>query len=115
MRARRAAGKHSPPADLLGIYHKAFRTERFPLPPSRSPTNLRHMLNSVRLDTNGLRITSSPAIATAFLCYKNKTKCRLLLNATKINAIDDRRPPRIELPSLQHLADRMARPAGARL
>ena len=104
------------PADLLDVYLRAFRSDNeFPTPNSRSPGKLRKMLNSVRLDTSGLRITGRPASATAFVHYKNKTKCRLLLNATKINAVNDRRPPRIKLPSLQLLAGRLARPGGRRL
>ena len=112
----RSTWKKCVPADLLDVYLRAFRSSSgFPTPNSRSPSKLRKMMNSARLDASGLRITGRPASATAFLRYKNKTKCRLLLNATKINAVDDRRPPRIKLPSLQLLADRLARPAGKRL
>ena len=111
----RSIWKKCVPADLLDVYLRAFRSSsEFPTPNSRSPSKLRKMLNSVRLDASG-RITGRPASATAFLRNKNKTKCRLLLNATKINAVDVRRPPRITLPSLQLLADRLARPAGKRL
>ena len=112
----RSIWKKCVPVDLLDVSLRAFRSSSdFPTPNSRSPSKLRKMMNSVRLDASGLRITGRPASATAFLRYKNKTKCRLLLNATKINAIDDRRPPQIKLPSLQLLADRLARPAGKRL
>ena len=112
----RSIWKKCVPPDLLDVYLRAFRSgSSFATPNSRSASKLRKMMNSVRLDANGLRITGRPASAPAFLRYKIRTKCCLLLNATKINAADDTRPPRIKLPSLQLLAERLAKPAGKRL
>ena len=46
------------------------------------------MLESVRVTTQGLRHTRARLSAGAYLKYKNRDKCRLLLNAIRLNASD---------------------------
>ena len=96
------------PDDLLDSYTRQFaRGAHFPSQHSHSPVLLRKMLQAVRVDASSFRTTTCAPTATAFLRYKNRTKCRLLLNAVNINAADRRRPPKIHLPSLRLLSGRL--------
>ena len=63
-----------------------------------------HMLESVMVDTRGMRHTKARISSSVFLRYKNAEKCRLLLNAVRINASDHRAPKAVRLPTLSHLA-----------
>ena len=59
------------------------------------------MLESLRVDTGGLHLTSAPPTARMFLTYKNKLKCRAILDARQVNSSDPRRPPKFRLPALE--------------
>ena len=54
---------------------------------------LSRMFGSVHDVTYGVKPTSAPVSATAFLRPKSAEKCRLLLNATAINDYDAPPPP----------------------
>ena len=60
---------------------------------------LSHMFELVHAVTCGAKPTSAPVSANAFVGPKFSEKCRLLLNATAINAYDGRPPPRVKLPA----------------
>ena len=62
------------------------------------------MLQSVRADTRRMRHTKARVSSSVFVRYKNAEKCRLLLNAVRINASDHRDPKAVRLPTLSHLA-----------
>ena len=62
------------------------------------------MLESVRVTTQGLRHTKGRQSAGAFLKYTNREKCRLLLNAVRSNASDQRRTQKTHLPTLHGIA-----------
>ena len=101
------------PNDLYDTYLRQFSASGgFPSSSSRSPKLPRHILQAVRRDASGFRMTQKAATATTFLRYKKKIKCRLLLNAVRINAADSRCPPRIHLPSLGTIAGRLGGPKG---
>ena len=98
------------PDNLLDVYLRRFSSDsEIPCPQSRSHGILILMLQVVRVNALGFRSTSRPPTGTTFLPYKNHTKCRLLLNATTINATDRRRPPRITLLSLCDFPDRFGK------
>ena len=101
------------PDNLLDVHLRHFSFDKeFPCSQSRSQEILGKMLQAVRVNASSFRSTSRPPTATAFLQYKNKTKCRLLLNARAINAADRRSPPWISLPSLRDFSDRLGKPGG---
>ena len=92
------------PRDLLGVYEKAQRDRRSETnsqctPRRRVPVD--SMLESVRVDTGGLHLTSAPPTARIFLTYKNKLKCRAILDARQVNSSDPRKPPKFRLPALE--------------
>ena len=51
-----------------------------------------------------MRHTKARVSSSVFLRYKNAEKCRLLLNAVRINARDHMAPKAVRLPTLSHLA-----------
>ena len=59
------------------------------------------MLESLRVDTWGLHLTSAPPTVNMFLTYKKKLKCRAILDARKVNSNDPRKPPKFRLPVLE--------------
>ena len=69
---------------------------------------LKAMMEAVRTIMRGAKHTTASPSTTAFLKPKNATKCRLLLNATAINAADKRAPRRFRLPGLEGLGREMA-------
>ena len=80
---------------------------------SSATAPLSHMFESVHAVTCGAKPTSAPVSASAFLRPKSSDKCRLLLNATAINAYDERPPPRVKLPALSAIMSRFQhRPPG---
>ena len=61
---------------------------QFSLTGKRNQFTLMHMLESVGVTSHGMRHTTAPTTASTFLGYKNAHKCRLLLNAMRMNASD---------------------------
>ena len=92
------------PRDLLKVYQKAQR-ERRSQTTDRASAGRRgpvdSMLESLRVDTGGLHLTSAPPTARMFLTYKNKLKCRAILDARQVNSSDPRRPPKFRPPALE--------------
>ena len=92
------------PRDLLKVYEKAQR-ERRSQATDRASTGRRgpvdSMLESLRVDTGGLHPTSAPPTARMFLTYRNKLKCRAILDARQVNSSESRRPPKFRLPALE--------------
>ena len=91
------------PRDLLQVYSAAQRErgEETTAPAKRGPVD--SMLKSLRVDTGGLHVTSAPPTARMFLTYKNKLKCRAILDARRVNARDPRKPPKFRLPALESI------------
>ena len=89
------------PHDFLRVYDRARRDreEETSPPTKRGPVD--SMLQSLRVDTGGLLLTSAPPTARMFLTYKNKLKCRAILDARKVSASDPRKPPKFRLPALE--------------
>ena len=89
------------PRDLLRVYSAAQRDrgEESTAPAKRGPVY--SMLESLQVDTGGLHLTSALPTARMFLTYKNKLKCRAILDARRVNASDPRKPPKFRLPALE--------------
>ena len=64
------------------------------------------MFASVHIVFCGVKPTWAPVSASAFLRPKSTEKCRLPLNATTINAYDERPPPSVKLPALSSIMSR---------
>ena len=80
---------------------------------SSATAPLSHMFESVHAVTCGAKPTSAPVSASAFLGPESSDKCRLLLNASAINAYDERPLPRVKLPALSAIMSRFQhRPPG---
>ena len=92
------------PRNLRKHYTKFTRAPQQPRFAPHSQTTVSRMLESVRVDTRGMRHTKARVSSSVFLRYKNAEKCRLLLNAVRINASDHRAPKAVRLPTLSHLA-----------
>ena len=58
------------------------------------------MFNSIHNVTKEVKPTTAPPTASAFPRPKSSTKCRCLLNATGINTLEPRPPPKAHLPAL---------------
>ena len=67
------------------------------------------MFHSLHAVTRGVKPTATPPMASAFLRLKSSTKCRCLLNATGINDLDPRPPPKARLPALSQIRERFER------
>ena len=63
------------------------------------------MFQSIHMVAKGVKPTSAPPMASAFLRPKSSSKCRCLLNATTINALDPRPQPKARLPALTQIRD----------
>ena len=59
------------------------------------------MLESLRVDMGRLNLTSAPPPTPMFLTYKNKLKCRAILDARRVNSSDPRQPPKFCVPALE--------------
>ena len=92
------------PSNLRKQYTKCTREAQQPHFAPHSRHTVRRMLQSVRVDTGGMRHTKTRVSSSVFLPYKNAKKCGLLLNAVRINASDHRAPKAVRLPTLSHLA-----------
>ena len=92
------------PRDLLKVYEKAQR-ERQSQATDRCSAGrwgpVDSMLESLRVDTGGLHLTFAPPAARMFLTYKNKLKCRAILDARQVNSSDPKRPPKFRVPALE--------------
>ena len=92
------------PSNPRKQYTKCTREAQQPHFAPHSQHTVGRMLESVRVDTRGMRHTKARVSSSVFLRYKNAEKCRLLLNAVRINASDHRAPKAVRLPTLSHLA-----------
>ena len=92
------------PRNLRKQYTKCTREAQQPRFAPHSQHTVGRMLESVRVDTRGMRHTQARVSSSVFLRYKNAEKCRLLLNAVRINASDHGAPKAVRLPTLSHLA-----------
>ena len=63
------------------------------------------MLESVRVETKGVRQMKARQSAGAVLRYKNTQTCKLLLNAVRLNASDQCKPKKIRLPTFRSLIE----------
>ena len=92
------------PRDLLKVFEKTKR-ERRSRATDRASAGRRgpvdSMLQSLRVDTGGLHLTSALPNARILLTYKNKLKCRAILDTGQVNSSDPRRPPKFRLPALE--------------
>ena len=79
-----------------------------------SPQLLR-LFHSIHTVTKGVKPTSAPPTASAFLRPKSSSKCRCLLKATGINALDPRLPPKARLLALNQIRNIFAAEAPGRL
>ena len=89
------------PCDPRSVYGKAQRDRRSATNSQCTPGRrglVDNMLESMRVDTGGLHLTSAPPTARMFLTYENKFKCRAILDARQVNSSDPRRPPTFRLP-----------------
>ena len=59
------------------------------------------MLESLRIETKGLRRTKRPETAKLFFTWKNALKCQAILDARGVNASNPRKPPKFRLPGLE--------------
>ena len=80
------------PRNLRKHYARCTRAAQQPRFAPHSQNTVGRMLESVRVDTRGMRHTKARVSSSVFLRYKNAEKCRLLLNAVRINASDHRAP-----------------------
>ena len=69
------------PSNLRKQYTKCTREAQQPRFAPHSQHTVGRMLESVRVDTRGMRHTKARVSCSVFLRYKNAEKCRLLLNA----------------------------------
>ena len=89
------------PSDLLRVYERARRDRGAEASPPAKRGRVNSMLESLRVDTGGLHLTFAPPTARMFLTYKNKLKCRAILDARWVNSSDPRKPPKFRLPALE--------------
>ena len=76
------------PRDLRKHYTTCTQAARQPKSASHTQKVISRMLESVRVDTRGMRHTTARVSSSIFSRYKNAEKCMLLLNAVRINASD---------------------------
>ena len=89
------------PREPVRVYSRVKRDREEETSPSAKRGPLESMLESLRVDTGGLHLTSAPSTARMFPTYKNKQKCCAILDARKVNASDLRKPPKFRLPALE--------------
>ena len=99
----RSLWKRIVPQGLRSVYARATRRAGDLHRSGAENPPMENMLSSVRCVTRGLRHTRPPVSSSVFLRYKNAQKCRLLLNAVRINASDPRPPKKIHVPRLGSL------------
>ena len=101
--------RRSVPSGLRAIDRRGIRKAGTPRRTATSgPPQLSAMFRSLHEVIKGVKPTEAPASATMFLRPKSSTKCRCLLNATRINEMDSRAPPKVKLPTLSEISDHFA-------
>ena len=88
------------PRDLLRVYKQTRQDRGAEATPLAKRGRVDSMLESLRVDTGGLHLTSPSPTARMFLTYKNKLKCRAILDAWRVNFSDPRKPLKFRLPAL---------------
>ena len=100
----RSLWKRIVPRGLRSVYTRATRRAGDLHRSSAANPPMENMLASVRCVTRGLRHTRATVSSSVFLRYKNAQKCRLLLNAVRINPSDPR-PPQEDPLAAPRVAD----------
>ena len=94
------------PTGLRAVYRRGIRRAGAPRrPPTAQGKQLHRMFELIHLVRNGVKPTAAPPSATAFVMSKSSTKCRCLLNATLIEDMDPRAPPKVRLPAVFEIRD----------